>query len=294
MLEDRDYMHSSYGGGRLSRPEASIVKPLIWANAIVFVLTAFGQDHGLISLVSLHPHYIKNFQIWRLGTYMFAHDNFMHILLNMWGLYLFGKPVERRLGGVRFLNLYFISGTVGAVLWLAMNWNAPYMLMGGRVTGACIGASGAVFGVMIAAGMTFPNLKIMLLFPPIPMKLRTFVVGYSAFTVFMSLSDSGGRVAHIAHLGGILGGLFYMRRIRGGSLGMLDWFRKIRREAEAVRRRSQFKKVDDDDDELDDLGDISVEVDRILDKIGREGIGSLTDRERRILEQARKFLGKKG
>ena len=94
----------------------------------------------------------------------------MHLLLNMWGLYLFGNHVYNRLGSKRFLTLYFLSGVSGSFLWLLFNWGTQDYV---------IGASGAVFGVMMAATMLSPDMRIMLLFPPIAMKLRTLVVVFA-------------------------------------------------------------------------------------------------------------------
>ena len=269
-----------------------MIKPLIWVNAIVFVLTLLGgtstRDSYLLTLIKLHPNYIRDFQLWRLGTYMFAHGSFTHVLFNMWGLFIFGSPLERKLGPTRFMYLYFTSGVVGGLVWLAANWNAP--------TGGVIGASGAVFGVMMAAAMTFPNERIMLLFPPIPMKLKTFVAGYAAIEIYMALNASGGQIAHIAHLGGILGGFLFMRRLRhpnSGRNGFLKQFSQWWRQFLAAQQRKGFKIHNNDnnsDQEKEDAEHLSKETDRILDKIGRKGLQSLTAEERETLEKARKRL----
>ena len=294
MLSDRDYMQP--GGPRRSLFPfgGSIVKPLIWANAIVFIMTGLGRNYQAVLFLELHPFFIRNFQIWRLGTYMFAHaESLWHILFNMWGLYLFGRPLESRIGGHRFLHLYFISGIFGGLVWLLANWNMPVEVVTGPngeilgVSGGVIGASGAVFGVMMAAAMTFPNQVIVLLFPPIPMRLKTFVAVYAGIEIFATLNAGQGRIAHIAHLGGIVGGFLYMHRL-GHSRAMLDSIRQWWRKSRATMERRRFQVLDDEDQV--DGQDLSAETDRILDKIGRNGLGSLTAEERRTLDRARERL----
>lgn len=152
---------------------------------------------------------LRSFKLWQLLTYMFVHGGVWHLLLNMWGLYLFGQPVLSRLGPKRFLTLYAVSGLSGAVLWLVFNWNSRFPV---------IGASGAVFGVMMAAALLFPNMRIMLLFPPIPMKVKTFVAIYALIEIVSELSNVQGGVAHLAHLGGFLGSYVYLRLLSGEGL----------------------------------------------------------------------------
>jgi len=280
-LSDRDYMQ--YGARRRSlRWDASVLASLLWANAIVFLLSGLGGDGGIITFLQLHPFFIKNYQVWRLVTYMFAHGGFMHLVFNMWGLFIFGQAVERQLGSTRFAALYFVSGVTGGLIWLLANW--------GLRTGGLVGASGAVFGVMIAAAMMFPNRVIVLLFPPIPMRLRTFVAIYAGIEVFAALRAGGGQIAHIAHLGGIAGGFVYMYaigRTKGALKGLREHMRRRREEA----GRKGFELVNDPEEEEDRFdGDLTAETDRILDKIGRRGLQSLTSQERRTLELARERL----
>ncbi len=277
-------------GRRVQYQGGSIVKPLLWANIIVFIFTSFGaMGNPLMGLLWLRAPEISRLELWRLGTYMFVHAGFGHIFFNMWGLYIFGRPLELRLGGSRFLNLYMISGLVGGIFWLLFNWEA-----GGYPV---VGASGAVFGVMMAAAMAFPNQQIMLLFPPIPMRLKTFVFAYGTLEVILALTVAeGGGIAHIAHLGGILGGFIYMRRLTGmrGGFGNLfgplaAWWRRTR----ADKNRSGFRMVPKDEYEDEDEENLSAEVDRILDKIGRHGLSGLTEKEKKKLERARQRLKKR-
>ncbi len=337
MLSDRDYMRPGDGRWRpWERRQTSVIKPLIWINVVFFVLTGFGSsENGLLELILLHPAYLRQFQVWRLGTYMFAHGSLMHILFNMWGLFLFGRPVEQLLGPHRFLRLYFIGGLVGGLAWLLANWwTTSFVQLGGavdptvfteqlqvleakgfwvgysagaltvkgpagalgaqglpilRAFGGCIGASGAVFGVMLAAAMTFPDMQVILLIPPVPMRLRTLVVLYTGLEVVLALGDARGitssRVARLAHLGGLVGAFIYMKQLGhpGPGAALARWWRDLRHR----RRYRHFRRVADP---RPGTGGLAADVDRVLDKIGREGIGSLTPEERDILERTRENL----
>ena len=274
------------GAQRVSfRPKGSVIKYLIVANAVVFLLTSLDNTGRLTEALGLSFAGITDFQLWRLVTYMFVHGGLTHIFFNMWGLYLFGMPVEQRLGPERFLRLYFLSGIVGSGLWLLANWGT---------NGLLIGASGGVFGVMMAAAMSFPNMQIVLLFPPIPMRLRTFVLVYGLIEASMAWQEAAGRgggIAHLAHLGGLLGAFFYMKRL--GFQSPYNWLSQIR---SAWRRRS-LRMVPPSGPRPPPVPppgglpkDLESETDRILDKIGTHGIQSLTPEERQTLEVARERL----
>jgi len=288
MLSDRDYMQPGLHRLRGTfRPRGSVLTLLLWANGIVFLLTGFGQNPRPMSLLWLRPDLIRQFQVWRMVTYMFAHASFPHVLFNMWGLYVFGRPMEQRLGPTRFMYLYLTSGLVGGGVWLLANWHPQAYPV--------IGASGAVFGVMMAAAMAFPNQQILLLFPPIPMRLKTFVAGYAAIEILLALNQAqshGGGIAHIAHLGGILGAFLYMRSLHARpynagrwslTAAMARWWRETR----ARNARRHFRRTNGTDTEDDKL---SAETDRILDKIGESGLDSLTPEERDTLSRARERL----
>jgi membrane associated rhomboid family serine protease len=260
---------------------------LLWANVILFFVTGFGRNLRSLSPLWLHPDYIRDFQVWRLLTYMFVHAGWGHLFVNMWGLFLFGRALEDRLGPARFMYLYLTSGLVGGLVWLAANWSPRALPV--------VGASGAVFGVMVAAAMVYPNMMIMLLIPPIPMRLKTFVCGYAIIEILMAISQAknrGGGIAHIAHLGGILGGYLYMRRLGAPHLHVMDLFDPLRRkwgQWRAGSRRRRFQVTEPPDEADDGLG-LGRETDRILDKIGEHGVSSLTAEERRTLDRARERL----
>jgi membrane associated rhomboid family serine protease len=292
MLFERPYMRGSGRRGNSFRPsaydEGSVIKPLIIANAVFFILTLGGSGE-LMGFLWLSSYDIRQFEFWRLATYMFAHGGFWHILMNMWGLFLFGRLVEQALGARRFLQLYFTSGIIGGLIWLLANWGSSVPV---------VGASGAVFGVMMAAAMMYPNHMIMLLFPPIPMRLKTFVLVFALIEVFSQLGHRGTGVAHLAHLGGLLGAFVYMRWLlnhhrsrRNSQAGFLDWLSGFTRNLVSKSRRARFESRAGRDQDEDD-GDVpsAAEVDRILDKIGTQGLSSLTQSERRTLERAREYL----
>jgi len=331
MLSDRHYMRGE-PTNRGAGPPQSIIKPLIIANVVVFVLSGFGDDArgSLMQVLALHPYHLRHFQVWRLVTHMFVHGSFFHIFFNMWGLYLFGTPVEQRLGPRRFLGLYFISGLVGGLAWLVVNWNMvsaydvmvqltpaatpfrsndliataariardPNIVEVKNVLGYVIGASGGVFGVMLACAMAFPNMRIMLLFPPIPMRIRTFVFVYGFIEVMSALKVARGHgsgIAHLAHLGGLLGAFFYMKHLGFPSpfTSVRTWLRKAIRS----RRRRRMHVVGSQAPPrppADLPPDWEARTDRILDKIGSEGIQSLTPEERQLLEQARDRFRQRG
>jgi rhomboid-like protein len=319
----------------LFRPRESVIKYLIVANVVVFLLSGFGNNPAgmVVQTLSLHPYYIRQFQVWRLFTYMFVHGGFFHIFFNMWGLYLFGAPVEQRLGPERFLRLYFISGVVGGVAWTLANWNVvseyqvmmqsgnlahavPQLVKGTAkmvansqdvvkviaVSGIVLGASGGVFGVMLACAMSFPNMQLMLLFPPIPLRVRTFVFFYAAIEVMSAWQEARGHgngIAHLAHLGGLLGAFFYMKHL--GFQSPYTFFRRWLRNLRGAWRRRQMEVVDRTGRPAPSSpynqglpGDLESETDRILDKIGTSGIQSLTPEERRTLEAARDRLRQRG
>jgi len=151
------------------------------------------------------------FAPWQLVTYAFLHGGFMHLAVNMFGLYMFGAPLEQVFGTRRYLVYYF-----SCVLTAALTQLAVLALTGTFVP--TVGASGGVFGLLLGFAMLFPHTRIMLLFPPIPMRARTFAIAYAAIELVLGMAGSSG-VAHFAHLGGMVGGFALMRywgmRIRG-------------------------------------------------------------------------------
>jgi membrane associated rhomboid family serine protease len=143
------------------------------------------------------------FEPWQLVTYAFLHGGLMHLAVNMFGLYMFGSPLEQTFGTRRYLVYYF-----SCVLTAALTQLVVLGITGTFVP--TVGASGGVFGLLLGFAVLFPHTRIVLLIPPIPMKARTFAIVYAVVELVLGLAGSSG-VAHFAHLGGMLGGLLLLR-----------------------------------------------------------------------------------
>ncbi|HEX7061419.1 MAG TPA: rhomboid family intramembrane serine protease [Woeseiaceae bacterium] len=179
---------------------------LLIANGLVFALQQFSQ----LGMFALWPLGSGLFMPWQVLTYGFLHGGVWHIFFNMFALWMFGRDLERIMGAKRFL-IYYLTCVVGA----AVVQLVVAMLQGGIYP--TIGASGGVFGILLAYGMAFPNNTVMLLFPPIPMKAKYFVIVFGALELFLGVAGTAPGVAHFAHLGGMLFGwllLRYWRRPR--------------------------------------------------------------------------------
>lgn len=201
-------------------PLPPMTRALLYANVAVFVLQlllggAFFMPFMLWPVgdyPSIGPSgalTAVGFMPWQLLTYGFLHGNYVHLIFNMLALYFFGPPLEYTWGERRFLA-YFMVCIVGAGLThLGMQALAP---LGG---GPTIGASGGVYGLLLGYGMLFPNQRVMLLFPPIPMRARTLAIVFGGLELFMGVTGTQDGVAHFAHLGGMLFGFGMIQYWRG-------------------------------------------------------------------------------
>ena len=189
---------------------------LLIANVAVFLAQGFADDSLVIwfalwpfgSPAYTGPEAPAGFLPWQLVTYSFLHGNGLHLGVNMLGLFMFGSEVERVLGFRRYFTYYFVSVLAAALAQLVMSAMAagpPY---------PTVGASGGVFGLLLAYGMFFPRRMVMLIFPPIPMPARMFVFVYAAIELYLGVTGTQAGVAHFAHLGGMLGGFVMLRRWR--------------------------------------------------------------------------------
>jgi len=151
------------------------------------------------------PGLSTGFLPWQVVTYSFLHGNEIHILVNMLGLFMFGSEVERVLGQQRYLIYYFVSVLTAALAQLVMSALSP------GPPYPTVGASGGVFGLLLAYGMFFPRRIVMLIFPPIPMPAWLFVIVYAALELYLGVTGTQAGVAHFAHLGGMLGGFIMLR-----------------------------------------------------------------------------------
>ncbi|MDL5046391.1 rhomboid family intramembrane serine protease [Oscillatoria amoena NRMC-F 0135] len=184
------------------------VKNLLIVNVFVFILQMILPEvTGYLSLYNVRSPY---FQPYQLFTYMFAHGGFMHIFFNMLMLAFTGPVLETFWGSRRFLLFYLITGIGAAVFSVGID-----LIFGGGA-GAMLGASGAIYGVLMGFGMLFPNMEVMLLIPPIPVKAKYLVFIMGGLTFLM---DRSGNVAHFAHLGGIVVAYILIKfwRSQGGT-----------------------------------------------------------------------------
>lgn len=297
----------------------TVTRYLLIANVAVFLLQQLaGLFHAdLADLFGLHFVLAENFRVFQPLTYMFLHANLMHLFFNMLSLWMFGGIIERTLGARKFL-LYFLVCGVGAGLCQELFQTADYLyeglagydyvsLPGGNITMAAfldswntIGASGACYGVLLAFGMLYPEERIMLLLPPIPMKAKYFVAGYAVIELFSAYS-SNDNIAHFAHLGGMLFGwllLLYWRRRPRRAETWGGWTMEPRRKSAWRRLLDRLtprkKRVstgnarhtatrESDYDFNMRRRENEARMDEILDKVRRSGYDSLSPEEKREL-----------
>ena len=213
-----------------------VVKNLIIINVVFFLASMLlGEEQAVTWLAGTYPG-SPFFQPWQIITHMFMHGGIGHLFFNMFALYMFGSQLERSWGPKRFLNYYIISGLGGFFLhefFIGLDFYQTYgtffptreqlVPLGASdmqvvywlelTFGRVVGASGAVFGILLAFGLLFPNTRLMLLFPPIPIKAKYFVMGYGLIELGLALENgSGDNVAHFAHLGGMLFGYILLKR----------------------------------------------------------------------------------
>lgn len=183
-----------------------VTKALMLACTAMFcVQLLFG--YWVEGLLALWPLGSGHFMPWQLVSYAFLHGDMLHLFFNMLGLWMFGAEIEQIWGRQRYIQFLLASALTGALAQLLI---AP--LLG--AAGPTLGASGGLFGLLLAFGMMFPDRVIMPLFPPIPMKAKIFVAVFGGLELLFGLSGGGG-VAHFAHLGGMLGGWLMIRFWRG-------------------------------------------------------------------------------
>ena len=196
-----------------------VTKALLIANALVFLLQQALGDVPFLPFM-LWPIGSGGdpttpgvgFGVWQLLTYGFLHGNWPHIIFNMLALFMFGAPLEYTWGQKRYLSYYMVCMVGAGLCQLAVG---AWMMANGSGGYPTIGASGAIFGLLLAYGMLFPNQRVMLLIPPIPMKARTLVIVYGLFELFVGFTGLQPGVAHFAHLGGMLFGWLMIRYWRG-------------------------------------------------------------------------------
>ena len=243
------------------------VRRLLFANVTVFLLVR-ALPGEIVNQLVLVPVLVP-VRPWSVLTYQFLHAGFWHLLMNMIGLYFFGPRLEARIGSRHFLLLYLLSGVGGAVLSIL----TPRAFI--------VGASGAVFGVLLGFARYWPRERIYI-YAVIPVEARILVVFLAALSLWSGIGG-GGNIAHFAHLGGFVGGWIYLNVMERRSPG-----RRFRRKVEAAGLGRPSARDLGRWEGVDRVGLHPInreEYDRVLGKARREGIPSLTAQERAFMER---------
>jgi len=280
---DRHYNRYDSGNPFSNRlGQGSIVVWLLGINGVVFLLDMVlaPSSRGAWLSPAYLGHFsvgkaIFGFQVWRFITYQFLHHDFFHLLFNMIGLYFFGPMMERWWGSRRFLAFYLACGFGAAVLYTLLALFVPGLLHV-SVNTTLIGASGCIFGVLVGCAVLYPHQQVMLMFPPIPMKLQTMAMLFIGIAMLSLIAGSPNAGGEAAHLGGAALGWFLIKNPR-----WLDFAERLSPQdlqknwAAKTTQRNRNKHIEED-----------AEVNRILDKVRRQGLNSLTNREKKHLQQA--------
>ena len=291
-----------------------VTKNLIIINGIFFLALIVGERWSidLNHLLGLHFIMAPNFNPLQLLTYMFMHANISHIVFNMFSLWMFGRIIESVLGGKKFILFYIVCGVIAGLsqelvqlisyyaqgldnyemvnLGISMIPMSQYLS-----TWTTIGASGCCYGILIAYGMLFPNERVLLLIPPIPMKAKYMVVGFIALELIVALGASGDSIAHFAHLGGAAAGWFliklYKKQEQRHSSGFTTWEEYEPKKKNVAKKiysffhhKKSINKQNRTSAPPKKEEEVSVEeLNRILKKIKHSGYESLTPDEKEIL-----------
>jgi membrane associated rhomboid family serine protease len=251
------------GPGSISR----VIKYLLIANGAVFLVQNVSTVNLAVTFGLTPARFYSEFPnyLFQLFTYMFLHASFLHILFNMFVLWMFGTEIEYTWGSRAFLKYYIYCGLGGSVFSVVFN---PGLLF------PIVGASGAIYGVLAAYWLMFPR-RTVLVFFILPMSVRYAIPLFAV----LSFLISGAHVAHLAHLGGAIVGLAYIK---------LDWrLQFIGRWLRSLRHRRQTAKLEKNRQEAEE---IMKRVDRILDKINELGIENISKEDRKFLEDASEIL----
>lgn len=316
----------------------NITRQLLIINVLAYFASMLIPS--LNSIMGLHYWQASQFHAWQFITYMFMHGGFTHLFFNMFALWMFGCVMERTWGSQRFLVYYLVCGVgAGLIQELAQTTSlfidlsaqgatiGQFLRIDTIVPGASkmlnnmttVGASGSIYGILLAFGMTYPEER-MFIFPlPVPIKAKWFVIGYAGIELVLALNNPGDGVAHIAHLGGMLFGFFLIRHWRrvaksqssnfrgwdnysGGNYDkggptilskIKQWFRVDRGNLEPDDNAGQTQSTSTSSHQQDwdynaKRRQEEAEIDAILDKIRRSGYASLSAEEKRKLFEASK------
>lgn len=292
----------------------SITKNLLIINVLAFFATWVFEKQGLdlTATFGLHFFMAKDFSFYQLVTYLFMHGSFMHLFFNMFAVWMFGTVMERVWGPKRFLIYYLVCGIGAGIIQEGVQYInyanenlAAYdfvMTSSGRITTEAylnlwttVGASGAVYAILLAFGMTFPNERMFIIPFPFPIKAKWLIGGYIVIEVWSALNTPGDGIAHMAHLGGMLFGFLLIRywrkhpNIEQRFNGQNGFFQQMKKQYENKRRNTfhyqpstETPRWEEHKEKKEDSAR-QAEIDAILDKIRKSGYDSLTKEEKKKL-----------
>jgi membrane associated rhomboid family serine protease len=270
---------------RIGGPITPGVKLIMIMNVIVFLIQKFAEiiipaNQSLLEYTFgvSYPGLFSELMIWQPLTYMFLHGGWMHIIFNLIALWMFAGELEIVWGKKTFIKYYILSG-IGAGLFISLMNYIAFQYYGS--TSVTIGASGAIYAVLLAYAMHWPNREVLLYFL-LPIKIKYLVLAFGIIEFFGTLSSAagtGGNISHIGHLGGIITGFFLVQfMIKSQTKKSGSFFERFNKKS----RLNDKKKV------IDTRIEAKRIIDSLLEKIAREGMNSLTPEEKKRLEWARR------
>lgn len=196
----------------------TVTKNLVAINILMFIATLINENFMVTNFAMFYPA-SPFFKPWQILTHMFMHGGFWHIFFNMYSLLMFGSILERSLGTKKYLIFYFVTGLGAAALHTGVEWLQARVFIANGIAQAyqqllvtpTLGASGAIYGVLIGFAMLYPQARLTLIFPPIPMTAKWLVIIFAAIELFSGINGIQDGVAHFAHLGGMLFGWLLIR-----------------------------------------------------------------------------------
>lgn len=274
---------------RIGGPLTPVVKKLLILNAAIFIVQqivgAF-QPNAMELLFGLHHQgFMQELKLWQIVTYMFLHGGWFHILFNLLGIWMFAGELEQLWGSSLFLRYYLYTGIGAGIFIAAMNY---FLYLKYQVDPVTLGASGAIYGILLAYGWTWPNRQVLLYFV-LPIKVKYLVIVFGLIEFFGTLSSAtgtGGNISHIGHLGGLISGLIFilirMRKTHTSYTVKKEAADNVLSRAMKKRRMNKKKK------EIETRIQAKKIIDELLEKIARHGMSSLSKKEKKDLEWARK------
>ena len=291
-----------------------ITKNLLIINALAFLASVIFERQGVFfnQIFGLHFFLADNFQIYQLLTYMFMHGGMTHILFNMFALWMFGCVIENVWGARKFLIYYLVCGLGAGFIQELVQFGEIWLpnpqvefshffnlspqeakMLNGMTT---VGASGAVYGILLAFGMIFPEERVYIMLLPVPVKAKWFVSFYIVVELFLAINSSGDGIAHFAHLGGMLFGFILIRywsrkayreyghNYIGKSGQIFEKMKEFVKEHQQNTIHEEVKMPETETKPKEEKKEREPdEIDLILDKIRKSGYSSLSEEERKKL-----------